>query len=131
MSKLTTSQLLLLAKSSYLLLLAWVLLWHLWLSPPVDISLTMMLVFWVVPLLFPLKGILAGKPYTYAWSCFVLLLYVLHSTTLLVVSDTERWLAAVELILVLSAFWFGLQYAKFRGKELGIGLKKLKNKTKD
>ncbi len=89
-----------------------------------------MLVFWVLPLLFPLRGILAGKPYTYAWSCFVLLLYVLHSTTLLMVSEQERWLAAVELVLVLLAFFFALQYAKYRGKELGLGLKKLKDKSK-
>ncbi|MGY5450088.1 DUF2069 domain-containing protein [Agarivorans sp. MS3-6] len=126
MSKLSTPQLLNLAKASYLALLIWVLLWHLWLSPPAEISVILMLVFWVLPLLFPLQGILTGKPYTYAWSCFILLLYVLHSTTLLVVSVEERWLAAIELVLVLAAFWFGLSYAKQRGKELGIGLKKTK-----
>ncbi|WP_432452207.1 MULTISPECIES: DUF2069 domain-containing protein [unclassified Agarivorans] len=131
MSRFTSPQLLLLAKTSYLGLLAWVCLWHLWLSPPVDISIGLMLLFWVLPLLFPLRGILAGKPYTYAWSCFVLLLYVLHSTTLLATSNNERGMAAVELLLVLTAFISSLSYAKQRGKELGIGLKKLKDKSPD
>jgi len=32
----------------------------------------------LVPLLFPLRGLLHGKPYTYAWTTFVMLFYFTH-----------------------------------------------------
>jgi len=36
------------------------------------------LVIGVVPLLFPLRGILHGKPYTHAWTSFLMLFYFSH-----------------------------------------------------
>ncbi|MBL1320170.1 MAG: DUF2069 domain-containing protein [Methylophaga sp.] len=32
----------------------------------------------LVPLLFPLRGLLHGKPYTHAWTTFLMLLYFSH-----------------------------------------------------
>ncbi|WP_076537759.1 DUF2069 domain-containing protein [Shewanella sp. UCD-KL21] len=83
---------------------------------------------WIAPLLLPIKGILTGKPYTYAWASFILCLYLLHGLTLLYVTEDAFYFALIESVLIsalLVAFPF---YARLRGRELGLGLKK---KSKD
>ena len=80
-------------------LLGWVILWHLWLSPHPDLNPWLLPVIWTVPLLFPLKGIVQGNPYTHAWGNFVLMPYFLHALTLITTDEGERWLAVVELEL--------------------------------
>ncbi|QFU23072.1 DUF2069 domain-containing protein [Shewanella eurypsychrophilus] len=79
---------------------------------------------WIIPLLFPLKGIIEGKPYTYAWASFIICVYMLHGLTLLYVTETHFLFALVE-VLLLGALLIGFPfYARIRGKELGLGLKK-------
>lgn len=119
-----------LALSGYLGLLVWVVLWHGWLSPHPEISSALLLTIWVVPLLFPLRGILAGKPYTHAWANFVLMFYFLHSLTLITADEGERSLALVELLLTSIAFVGCTYYARLRGRELGLGIKKEKQQAK-
>ncbi|ABS07924.1 DUF2069 domain-containing protein [Shewanella baltica] len=79
---------------------------------------------WIVPLLLPAKGVFQGNPYTYAWASFVLCLYMLHGLTLLYVTTYAFAFALIEVLLIgvlLIAFPF---YARIRGRELGLGLKK-------
>ncbi len=79
---------------------------------------------WIVPLLLPAKGVFQGNPYTYAWASFVLCLYMLHGLTLLYVTTDAFAFALIEVLLIgvlLIAFPF---YARIRGRELGLGLKK-------
>ncbi|MGI2066586.1 DUF2069 domain-containing protein [Shewanella sp. MF08487] len=79
---------------------------------------------WIVPLLLPAKGIFQGNPYTFAWASFVLCLYMLHALTLLYVTTDAFIFALIEVLLIgvlLIAFPF---YARIRGRELGLGLKK-------
>ncbi|RUO25894.1 DUF2069 domain-containing protein [Aliidiomarina minuta] len=109
---------------SYPGLLIFVLLWHSWLAPSEFLSMPLTLFMWVVPLLFPLKGILQGKPYTHAWANFILMLYFLHSLTVLYIYPEQRWLAAIELILVTLSFIGATFYARYAGREQGLGLKK-------
>ncbi|MCE9684653.1 DUF2069 domain-containing protein [Shewanella sp. AS16] len=88
-------------------------------------------ILWIIPLLFPLAGIIRGNPYTYAWASFILCLYMLHGLTLLYLAETDLAFALIEVGLIaalLVAFPF---YARIRGRELGLGLKKLKEKTKE
>lgn len=78
----------------------------------------------IVPLILPLKGIIQGNPYTYAWASFILCLYLLHGLTLLYVTTDALVFAAIESILI-SALLIGFPYyARMRGRELGLGLKK-------
>ncbi|WP_165312017.1 DUF2069 domain-containing protein [Vibrio ziniensis] len=114
-----------LALTSNLALIAWIALWQLDLSPHPHLNPLALTVAWLIPLLLPLPGILAGKPYTHAWANFILMLYFLHAFTILYVDDGERWLATVELLLTFSAFMGNIFYARHRGKELGLKLTKL------
>ncbi|MCH4294293.1 MULTISPECIES: DUF2069 domain-containing protein [Shewanella] len=83
---------------------------------------------WLVPLLLPLPGLMKGNPYTHAWASFVLCLYLLHGLTLVYIAGDWLWFALLELgLLILLSVTFPF-YARHRGRELGLGLKK---KSKD
>lgn len=108
-------------------LLLFVLLWHTVLTTNEFLPLWIVLTIWVVPLLFPLKGILQGNPYTHAWANFILIFYFLHSLTTLYTHPDERWYAAIELLLTTGAFIGATYYARYRGRELGLGIKRKKD----
>ncbi len=59
-------------------LLIWVCMWQLSLFPHEQLNPVTMAIAWAIPILLPLPGIIAGKPYTHAWANFVLMLYFLH-----------------------------------------------------
>ncbi|CAH0539090.1 DUF2069 domain-containing protein [Vibrio marisflavi] len=120
-----TKQYRVLALCGNVLLLVWVALWQIYLSPHVHVNSISVAIAWCLPLLLPLHGIVMGKPYTHAWANFILMLYFLHSLTILYIDQGERWLAAVELLFTLMAFVGNTLYARSRGKELGLKLKKL------
>ncbi|WP_264878205.1 DUF2069 domain-containing protein [Vibrio agarivorans] len=113
------------ALASNLGLLALIVLWQLTLSPHPHLNAYTLAIAWSIPLLFPLPGILAGKPYTHAWANFVLMLYFLHSLTIIYIDEGERWLGVTELVLTSLAFVCNILFARMRGKELGLKLKKL------
>lgn len=100
-------------------------MWQLLLSPHLHLSATIISLLWVTPLLFPLFGMLAAKPYTHAWANFILMFYFVHATTLITLNDGERGLAAIELIMVTVCFISNIIFARLRAKELGIKLKRL------
>ncbi|MGB0893471.1 MAG: DUF2069 domain-containing protein [Parashewanella sp.] len=85
---------------------------------------------WILPLLLPLKGVIQGNPYTYAWGSFILCLYLLHALTLLYIADASLSFAIIETLL-LTCLTIGFPYyARYRGRELGLGLKKRKRENK-
>lgn len=86
---------------------------------------------YILPLLFPMLGFIKDKPYTYAWANFIVLIYFMHGFTLIWVAP-EQWLwIALELIFATSMFIGCTYYAKFRGQELGLGIRKLKEDLAD
>ena len=101
-------------------------LWLLVLNPSSGLSPTLSLVFFTLPLLFPLKGLLQGKPYTYAWSNFIVMIYFLHSLTTLWVSAEDTLWALIELTFATLMFLGGTYYAKFKGQELGLSIREKK-----
>ncbi|WP_413284942.1 DUF2069 domain-containing protein [Vibrio sp. MA40-2] len=113
------------ALTGYLSLLSWVALWQIFVSPHPHINSITLAIAWCIPLLLPLRGILSGKAYTHAWANFILMLYFLHSLTILYVDQGERWLAAIELLLTCVAFIGNVMYARNRGRELGLKLPRL------
>jgi len=125
MAESKTSRYRFLALTANLALLAWVAIWQSVLSPHPHINSLTLTIAWCLPLLFPLRGILAGKAYTHAWANFVLMLYFLHALTLLYVDAGERLLAGIELILTSLAFTGNTLYAREKGREQGLKLTKL------
>ncbi|MFT6901942.1 MAG: putative membrane protein [Colwellia sp.] len=113
----------------YFSLLFFMPLWLLYLNPSQGLSPILSLCLFTVPLLFPLKGLLAGNPYTYAWSSFVVMIYFLHSLTTLWVSPEDLIWASLELIFATTMFIGGSYYAKYRGQELGLSIRKEKDKA--
>jgi len=126
MAKLSTQSLKKIALAGYFSLLIYMPLWLLYLSPSTGLSPTLTLLMFVLPLLFPAKGLLKGNPYTYAWANFVLMIYFLHSLTTLWVSPEDRLWASLELFFATVMFVAGSYYAKYKGQELGLSIRKKK-----
>lgn len=78
-------------------------IWQLWLAPSEQLGPYFAAIL-LVPLAFPLKGLLAGTPYTYAWSTFIALIYFAHGVGEAWTWPQERACAALE--IALSALWF-------------------------
>ncbi|RCU50333.1 DUF2069 domain-containing protein [Corallincola holothuriorum] len=115
-----------LALSCYLGLVLWVPLWHFVLAPHPEMSVGFILFIGCLPLLLPLPGLLTGKPYTYAWANFIIVCYLGHGLTAIYSNPGEAWWALIEIILSTGAFIGCVYFARHRGRELGLGLKKLK-----
>jgi uncharacterized membrane protein len=88
----------------YLGTLALLIAWYGWLSPPRSFPIALVLLLLVTPLLFPLRGLLHGRRYTYAWSCFLALLYFTHGVMEAYSSATDRYLGLLEIFL--ATLWF-------------------------
>lgn len=114
-----------LALCSHLALLAWMIIWYFFLPMTAEYSVTFKILFYILPLLLPLPGIMQGKPYTHAWASFIVLLYFLHSITVIYAEPTQMLYAIIELVLAISMFVGCSSFARLRGQELGTGLPKL------
>jgi uncharacterized membrane protein len=75
-------------------LLAWILVGYPW---PICVIA-------VLPLLAPLRGLLRGSRYTYAWATLFAVPYLAFAVTELLVNPQARWVAAISLLLVFA--WF-------------------------
>lgn len=116
-----------LALYSSLALLMWVGIWQLLLSADKTYGLVFIFLFYLLPLILPLKGIIKARPYTHAWSSFVVLLYIMHAITVFYAEPQERIYAGIELVLAILMFTGCAMFARVRGKELGLSLPKLKD----
>lgn len=122
----TTPQLKKICLTAYVALLLFMPLWLIVLSPSQGLTPTLNLIMFTVPLLFPAIGLFKGNPYTYAWSNFILMIYFLHSLTTLWVLPEDFGYALIELLLTTIMFTSGTYYAKYRGQELGLSIRKKK-----
>ncbi|MFQ3236649.1 MAG: putative membrane protein [Paraglaciecola sp.] len=120
-----------LALTSYFLLIIWLLIWHFTLTVDKNTSTTFTLLFWILPILLPLRGLLQGKPYTYAWTNFIVMYYLLHGLTAVYALENERLYATIEILLCCGLFTGCSFYARMRGRELGTGIRKLKEELQE
>lgn len=93
----------LLALAGYFGLFFLLLSWIIWIRPPESLPRSLALLVIVGPLLFPLRGMLNGKVYTFGWAHFLALIYF----TLGVGNAAEpatRILGVIEIIF--SVMWF-------------------------
>lgn len=112
---------------SYLLLIIWLVVWHFFLTPDKPTSTIFTLLFWIVPILLPAKGLIQGNPYTHAWTNFIVMYYLLHGLTAVYAVEGEQIYALIEIILCCLLFIGCSYYARNRGRELGLGIRKLKD----
>lgn len=106
-------------------LLVWMSIWYLGFKTSSDYSYLFIFVIYLLPLLLPLFGIIKAKPYTHAWSCFIVLWYFLHAITVIYAEPEYRLHAGLELSLAIIMFVGCSMFARLRGQELGTGLEKL------
>lgn len=104
--------------SGYFGLIVLLLAWLGWLSPPRGLPVSVALFFMLVPLLFPLRGILYGSAYTFAWASFLSMIYFIHGVVEAFSTPEDRWLAVIEIILSIAFYTGSMLYARFRGREL-------------
>jgi len=122
------------ARVGYFALLLIIPLWHLWLSPPgLGLSPWLVTAIWFLPLMFPLKGIIQGNPYTFAWCGFLALLYIMHAVVIIYSAYLdglyiEVTMACLELIFATIFLMGNIYFAKYRGQELGLSIRKKKKK---
>ena len=112
--------------TSYILLIVWLVVWHFFLTIDKNTSTIFTLLFWIMPILLPAKGLIQGKPYTHAWANFIIMYYLLHGLTAVYAVEGERLYALIEIILCTILFTGCSFYARVKGRELGLGIRKLK-----
>lgn len=79
--------------------------WYGWLAPSQWFPRTLVLMVLVAPMLLPLRGLLHGKPYTYAWSGFLALVYFTHGVVEAYSNTAVRPYALMEMLFC--GLWFG------------------------
>jgi uncharacterized membrane protein len=92
--------------------------WLGWISPPKGLPISIALAFMTIPLLFPLRGLLYGRPYTFAWASFLSLIYFIHGVIEAYSTPEDRYLALLEILLSVAFYTGCVLYARFRGREL-------------
>jgi uncharacterized membrane protein len=75
-----------------------------------------MLVLGVVPLLFPMRGLLYAKPYTHAWTSFLMLFYFSHSVGELYSGDSMLLYPLLALIFSFLCFCGSITFIKLDAK---------------
>ncbi len=92
-------------------------IWYAWISPTERVPTAIVLLILLTPLLFPLRGLLQGRPYTHAWTGFVALFYFTLGVSHAVV-DEERTYGVLMIATSLLLFFGAVFFARFRGKQL-------------
>jgi uncharacterized membrane protein len=104
--------------TGYFGLLILLVVWNGWLSPPESFPRALAILFFAGPLLFPLRGLLNGRPYTYAWTSYLALIYLTFGLVSVVSNPAERWLASTQVACSLALYVGTILYARFRSREL-------------
>ena len=99
-------------------LLLLILLWFGWLSPPEIVPRSVAIAIMAIPLLLPLRGLLYGRPYTFAWTSFLALFYFIHGITEAYSAPEVRLLAMLEILFSTMLYTGAMLYARYRGREL-------------
>ncbi|MFO8025535.1 DUF2069 domain-containing protein [Thiohalophilus sp.] len=103
---------------AYFALLILLMLWQTVLAPPQLLPISLVLILLVGPLLFPLRGLLHGRPYTHAWTSFLVLIYFIHGTVEAWSNPDVRLYASLEILFSVLLYTGTLLYARYRGRQL-------------
>jgi uncharacterized membrane protein len=106
----------LLSLASYLGLVAWMMLWIMWLGDVRREHVSLLLILLVTPLLLPLRGVLAGRDRAIVWGTLVSLLYLVHGGMLAWVDEGQRWSGLLELALSLTYIGSASFFVRWRAQ---------------
>jgi uncharacterized membrane protein len=76
------------------------------------------LVIALTPLLFPLRGLLHGKPYTHAWTGFMMLLYFSHGIGEVYSAQTFNIYASLEVLFSCMTFIASIVFIRLNANQL-------------
>jgi len=93
-------------------------LWTVWLAPPRESSISLVLIILITPLLFPLRGLLHARPYTHAWTSFLALFYFILGVVVAYANEDERLLGILEIVFSIMLYTGAILFARFKSKEL-------------
>lgn len=100
------------AMASYAALFVLLLAWLTVLAPPPKPLISLSLLVLMVPLLLPLRGLLRGRRYTFAWSTLLILAYFAHGVAGAASVGLARWLGLGEIALSLVFFGSAIIYIR-------------------
>jgi uncharacterized membrane protein len=100
--------------------------WNLWWYPATSHSNKVIIGIWLIPLIFPMVGLIKGKAYTHAWSGFIAVIYICHGLASLITHSDQMLPAIIETLLGCMFLFGGMYFAKWRGEQLGLQLPKKK-----
>ncbi|MDH5191128.1 MAG: DUF2069 domain-containing protein [Gammaproteobacteria bacterium] len=98
--------------TGYFGLLVLIALWYTVLAPSVHVPVFVMLIVFATPLLFPLRGLLHGRRYTFQWSSYLALFYLIHGIVEAYSTPAERMLAGLEILFSLLLYTGCILYAR-------------------
>ena len=102
---------------SHLGLLTLLITWNVWLYPPTIFPVAAVLLFYIGPLLIPLRGLLHGRLYTHAWTHFLALFYFTVGVMIAAANLEERWYAIAQVVLSITLFMGSMMFVRYRAKE--------------
>jgi len=91
--------------------------WYGWLAPSDHFPPGMAIAFLLTPLVFPLPGMIKGKPYTHVWGAYVSLIYFAHGIGETYSEPDQRWLGSLEIFLSLMWFTGSIYYARYKSSK--------------
>ena len=77
-----------------------------------------LLFFALVPLLFPLRGLLHGKPYTHAWTSFLMLVYFSHGIGEVYSAQQFNLYASLEVFFSCLTFIASITFIRLNAKNV-------------
>ena len=98
--------------AGYALLILLLVMWYGVWSPSTFLTKGLVLFFLLLPLMFPLIGMLKGKIYTHAWMSMLILFYFIHGVGEAWAIPEDRSYAIAEIILSLLVYLGSITYVK-------------------
>ena len=92
--------------------------WTAYLAPPTIFPISIVLLFYVGPLLIPLRGLLHGKLYTHAWVHFMALFYFIVGVMVAAANAEERNYALAQVVLSIMMFVGSMMYVRVKAREV-------------
>lgn len=105
------------ALGGYFGLLTLLMAWNMWLAPSHYFPVALVLIVLVVPLLFPLRGLLHGRASTHIWAGLMALLYFAHGISEAISNPAQRGLGLLEIAFSLTLLAGALLYVRFQAAE--------------